>query len=329
MRFPDEKPFRDDLPVSRSPSCQISGSSSRNYVRNFQSQKSNMETLAQFQQMLAMANLTGDDGLFSLFAQAISKLQADVEANRRNVIQLSNTILDLSKELAEAKSTIATLTKEAIVNETCEREEESKKVLLRNVPKNMIRKIGGRQRNLMRSVNSYVKSLSGSLLPSFDERDLRYTKIVSNRNHELSILIHFTSSSDAQKFKHRLDLREGRSLSMRGGKTRLQRWNSVRAEIPDGGESVDKDRGYLGTPSSSEDNDRDLSTGRPERKVRFELPKEERNKEKLQKEKRQPYDPWGAWNDFVGPGPILAIPLIEVTPMTNPPPTKEGGYSAL
>ena len=186
--------------------------------------------------------------------------------------------------------------------------------------------------NLMRSVNSYVKSLSGSLLPSFDERDVRYTKIVSNRNHELSILIHFTSSSDAQKFKYRLDLQEGRSLSMRGGKTRLQRWNSAQAETPEEMETVNNDRGYGGTSSASEDKDRDLTVGLPERKVELRGEKEKRNKEKLQKgkkEKRQPHDPWGAWNDFVGPGPILAIPLIEVTPMTHPTPTKEGGYSAL
>ena len=303
------------------------------------------EKFAEFHLMMEMANYSGENGLFSLVAQSLKKLEAEAEANRanaiqqierleavaeanrRNVIQLSNTILDLSQELAEARSTIATLTKETVVNETCEREEESKKVFLRNVPRDMVRKIGGRRRNLSSSVNFYVKSLTRSILTSFDERDIRHTKIVSVRNQELSILINFASSSDAQKFKHRLDLREGCSVSMRAGKTRLQRWNSVRPEVP---ESVDECRTSSETLSSPEVNDGDLANGPQERRVRFALLEEGSNKEKLQRKvKRQPDDPWGAWNEFVKPGPILNIPLIQVTPMTNPPPTEEVGGSSL
>ena len=142
------------------------------------------------------------------------QLQMEADANRRNFIHLQETFEDLTGKLNEAKNTIANLTMNTVAKESFEREKESRKVFLRDIPKSRLKGFD-KSKDFDKSVFEYIQGLSRRILTSFDERDIQHTRVLSRNNETFSVMVLFTSVSDAQKFKFRLSLKEDHNQPLR------------------------------------------------------------------------------------------------------------------
>ena len=158
--------------------------------------------------------LMNHEGRLGVIEKSHLQLQMEAEANQRNFINLKETIEDLTGKLNEAKNMIVSLTMNTVAKESFEREKESRKVFLRDIPRARLKGFS-KSKDFDKSVFEYIQGLSRGILASFDERDIQHTRVLSRNDETFSVMVLFTSVSDAQKFKFRLNLEEDRNQPLR------------------------------------------------------------------------------------------------------------------